>query len=129
MAQRWVLVGSVRGPRELRAHRGGAAAGELCFAKIGLSSGVVRIEVEVVVARIGAVRHASRTFGLHMGVGVMLRASRQSGQDHQEPLCELIPYISEFDRATELKKSERSGKIVQAHRKRVLYTAEEARAC
>ena len=55
--------------------------------------------------------------------------SRQSGQDYQEPLCELIPYISEFDRATELKKSERSGKIVQAHRKRVLYTAEEARAC
>ena len=46
-----------------------------------------------------------------------------------QPLCELIPYISEFDRATELKKSERSGKIVQAHRKRVLYTAEEARAC
>ena len=29
VAQRWVLVGSVRGPRELRAHRGGAAAGEL----------------------------------------------------------------------------------------------------
>ena len=57
----------------------------------------------------------------YRGVGVMLR-------DHQ-PLCELIPYISEFDRATELKKSERSGKIVQAHRKRVLYTAEEARAC
>ena len=76
VAQRWVLVGSVRGPRELRAHRGGAAAGELCFAKIGLSSGVVRIEVEVVVARIGGVRHASRTFGLHMGVGVMLRADR-----------------------------------------------------
>ena len=68
VAQRWVLVGSVRGPRELRAHRGGAAAGELCFAKIGLSSGVVRIEV--------AMRHASRTFGLHMGVGVMLRADR-----------------------------------------------------
>ena len=51
---------------------------------------------------------------LHMGVGVMLRASRQSGQDHQEPLCELIPYISEFDRATELKKSERSGKFCKA---------------
>ena len=29
VAPRWVLVGSVRGPRELRAHRGGAAAGEL----------------------------------------------------------------------------------------------------
>ena len=29
VAQRWVLVGSVRGPSELRAHRGGAAAGEL----------------------------------------------------------------------------------------------------
>ena len=114
VAQRWVLVGSVRGPRELRAHRGGAAAGELCFAKIGLSSGVVRIEV--------AMRHASRTFGLHMGVGVMLRASRQSGQDHQEPLCELIPYISEFDRATELKKSERSGKLCKPIGSRVLYT-------
>ena len=107
-----------------RASSGHTEAGPLlvsCFAKIGLSSGVVRIEV--------AMRHASRTFGLHMGVGVMLRASRQSGQDHQEPLCEFFPYISEFDRATELKKSERSGKIVQAHRKRVLYTAEEARAC
>ena len=33
----------------------------------------------------------------YRGVGVMLR-------DHQ-PLCELIPYISEFDRATELKKT------------------------
>ena len=70
-----VSVSVCGGPRELRAHRGGAAAGEL-FAKIGLSSGVVRIEVEVVVARIGGVRHASRTFGLHMGVGVMLRADR-----------------------------------------------------
>ena len=65
VAQRWVLVGSVRGPRELRAHRGGAAAGELCFAKIGLSSGVVRIEV--------AMRHASRTFGLHRGGGGLLQ--------------------------------------------------------
>ncbi len=73
MAQRWVLVGSVRGPSELRAHRGGAAAGELCFAKIGLSSGVVRIEVEVVVARIGGARHASRTFGLHRGGGGLLQ--------------------------------------------------------
>lgn len=35
VAQRWVLVGSVRGPSELRAHRGGAAAaGVSCFAKI-----------------------------------------------------------------------------------------------
>ena len=62
-----------------RASFGHTEAGPLlasCFAKIGLSSGVVRIEVEVVVARIGGVRHASRTFGLHMGVGVMLRADR-----------------------------------------------------
>ena len=116
-----------------RASSGHTEAGPLlvsCFAKIGLSSGVVRIEVEVVVARIGAVRHASRTFGLHMGVGVMLRASRQSGQDHQEPLCELIPYISEFDRATELKKSERSGKYCASPSEAgYSTTAEEARAC
>ena len=62
-----------------RASFGHTEAGPLlasCFAKIGLSSGVVRIEVEVVVARIGGVRHVSRTFGLHMGVGVMLRADR-----------------------------------------------------
>ena len=78
VAQRWVLVGSVRGPRELR----GAPRRGRCWRAVSpksgnrLSSGVVRIEVEVVVARIGGVRHASRTFGLHMGVGVMLRADR-----------------------------------------------------
>ena len=78
VAQRWVLVGSVRGPRELRGTPRRGRCWRAVSPKSGnrLSSGVVRIEVEVVVARIGGVRHASRTFGLHMGVGVMLRADR-----------------------------------------------------
>ena len=67
-----------------RASSGHTEAGPLlvsCFAKIGLSSGVVRIEVEVVVARIGGVRHASHTprtraARLHVVAEAILRIDR-----------------------------------------------------
>ena len=112
VAQRWVLVGSVRGPRELRAHRGGAAAGEL-----------FRQNRTQQWRRSHRGCHAARVAHVWPAYGCGSYAtSRQSGQDHQEPLCELIPYISEFDRATELKKSERSGKLCKPIGSRVLYT-------
>ena len=109
VAQRWVLVGSVRGPRELRAHRGGAAAGEL-FRQNRTQQW--RRSHRGRSGRGAHRRRAARVAHVWPAYGCGSYAtSRQSGQDHQEPLCELIPYISEFDRATELKKSERSGKL------------------
>ena len=112
VAQRWVLVGSVRGPRELRAHRGGAAAGEL-FRQNRTQQW--RRSHRGRSGRGAHRRRAARVAHVWPAYGCGSYAtSRQSGQDHQEPLCELIPYISEFDRATELKKSERSGKLCKA---------------
>ena len=120
VAQRWVLVGSVRGPRELRAHRGGAAAGEL-FRQNRTQQW--RRSHRGRSGRGAHRRRAARVAHVWPAYGCGSYAtSRQSGQDHQEPLCELIPYISEFDRATELKKSERSGKLCKPIGSRVLYT-------
>ena len=82
VAQRWVLVGSVRGPRELRAHRGGAAAGEL-FRQNRTQQW--RRSHRGRSGASGGVRHASRTFSeqakpqrhmLHMGAEAMLGADR-----------------------------------------------------
>ncbi len=97
VAQRWVLVGSVRGPRELR------APGR-CWRAVRQNRG--RSGRGAHRRRAARVAHVWPAYGCGS-----YATSRQSGQDHQEPLCELIPYISEFDRATELKKSERSGKL------------------
>ena len=109
VAQRGVLVGRGRGPRELRAHRGGAAAGEL-FRQNRTQQW--RRSHRGRSGRGAHRRRAARVAHVWPAYGCGSYAtSRQSGQDHQEPLCELIPYISEFDRATELKKSERSGKL------------------
>ena len=75
VAQRWVLVGSVRGPRELRAHRGGAAAGEL-FRQNRTQQW--RRSHRGRSGRGAHRRRAARVAHvcLHMGVGVMLRADR-----------------------------------------------------
>ena len=81
VAQRWVLVGSVRGPSELRAHRGGAAAGEL-----------FRQNRTQQWRRSHRGCHAARVAHVWPAYGCGSYAtSRQSGQDYQEPLCELIP--------------------------------------
>ena len=89
VAQRWVLVGSVRGPRELRAHRGGAAAGEL-FRQNRTQQW--RRSHRGRSGRGAHRRRAARVAHVWPAYGCGSYAtSRQSGQDYQEPLCELIP--------------------------------------
>ena len=107
VAQRWVLVGSVRGPRELR----GTPRRGRCWRAVFRQNRTQQWR------RSHRGCHAARVAHVWPAYGCGSYAtSRQSGQDHQEPLCELIPYISEFDRATELKKSERSGKLCKTLR-------------